>query len=493
MKIPRELRPLMLFSIFTWTIGSCAPADDYGADEQRYLLLDSRIVQKVEAAGLRHAEVRKNPANPLIREGFRDDPPRPWEARFDNVYPNVIFDREQGLFRAWYKSFVRDASSEATPIHERPRTDYSTSAEGRRRGILYAYSEDGIHWNRPELDLIDFEGSSENNLVILDFEGGVFRDERDPEPERRYKMFGRIDRDRQMAVAYSPDGLVWSEPEPWPEHNVQGDAHSNAIWSSSRNSYVGMTRDWDQVRLVVRTESSDFVHWSEPEEVLRGEGPHEQIYSMPIFEYANVYLGLPSVIHDDDTVDTELAWSPDTKNWYRILPGEAIIPRGDGLREYPDSDYDAGCIFASVPVFLEDEILLYYGGSNYYHTDWRESSLNLAHMRKDGFAGFASLNAETAVVEIGPFTVTGPHLKINADFRPGGSLRAALLGPAGEELPSFSLEESDAIHSDAVDQPVRWNGKGIESLEGNDVSVRLEFNRATVYSVAGHLEFVSDD
>jgi hypothetical protein len=41
-------------------------------------------------------------------------------------------------------------------------------------GVCYATSKDGIHWEKPELGLIGFEGSKENSTVIegnhFDFE-----------------------------------------------------------------------------------------------------------------------------------------------------------------------------------------------------------------------------------------------------------------------------------------------------------------------------------
>jgi len=59
--------------------------------------------------------------------------------------------------------------------------------------ICYAESDDGIHWTKPELGLVEFAGSRKNNIV--DFPDAnlwstcalVFEPE-DPNPERRYKM-----------------------------------------------------------------------------------------------------------------------------------------------------------------------------------------------------------------------------------------------------------------------------------------------------------------
>ena len=40
--------------------------------------------------------------NPLFHEDFFSDPPRGWEARYDNSYPNVIYDSKYGKYRCYY-------------------------------------------------------------------------------------------------------------------------------------------------------------------------------------------------------------------------------------------------------------------------------------------------------------------------------------------------------------------------------------------------------
>jgi hypothetical protein len=462
----------------------------------RYLLLDSRIIAFTDNVCLVPGNVNKDPGNPLFTEEYWADPPKIWEARYDNLYPNVIYDSKDNLFKIWYKSFIRDASSETIPVKDRPNHKYSTAAAGRQRGILYAWSEDGIDWIKPTLGLVEFMGSADNNIVQLNFEGGVFKDKHESDPVRRFKMFGRIDRpERHMAIAFSEDGIRWTAPRPWPEHNVQGDAHNNALWAPGLDRYVGITRVWaDKQRIVVRTESDDFINWIEPKEILRGEGVHEQIYSMPVFYYANVYIGLPSILNADDTVDTELAWSPDTREWHRISPGYAIIPRGKNIDNYPDSDYDAGCVYASVPVFTNEEVLIYYGGSNHYHTDWREGSLNLARMRPDGFAGFEVKDAAgPGMVRTNNFTVTGSEFNINADITDGGSLRVAVLDENGHAITGYTFADCMAITSNAIDAPVEWNGNDLSSLIGEKVAFQFMFENGIIYSFSGNLNFVENE
>ena len=87
-------------------------------------------------------------------------------------------------------------------------------------------------------------------------------------------------------------------------------------------------------------------------EVFRGD-PARQIYAMPVFRYAGVYIGLPVIFQPEtDRSHTELAWSSDTIHWHRIDPGTPLIPTSS-IRDA----YDWGCVYgAACPVVREDEI-----------------------------------------------------------------------------------------------------------------------------------------
>ena len=103
------------------------------------LFLDLRIVASTENAKLVLGAVTKHRANPLFVEEDFADPPKRWEARLDNVYPSVIYDDEDGIFKCWYKSFIVDEPSKASPRSQRPHRAYEQGA--REEGLLYASSD----------------------------------------------------------------------------------------------------------------------------------------------------------------------------------------------------------------------------------------------------------------------------------------------------------------------------------------------------------------
>jgi hypothetical protein len=435
-------------------------------DQGRYLLLDGRMIERVENADLRLGTMEKHPANPLFGEEH------PWEARFDNLYPNVIRDEQEGIYKIWYKTFTRDAVTEdgqAVPTAQRVRGTYGKFPRKRGDGLCYAVSRDGLKWEKPLLDLHPWEGQPSNLVAVGNHGVGVFKDLHETDPARRYKM---LMRSGSMAVRFSADGLHWGEIVSCREIDAAGDSHNNAFWSPERKAYVGITRLFAQgprQRVVGWTESRDFVNWTPAKEVLRGE-PTAQLYSMPVFRYAGVYLGLPAIFDTrEDRVHTELAWSPDTITWRRIEPGRALIPRGK-----TDGDYDWGCVYASVPVILKDQVRIYYGASNGPHTDWRDTYLALATLRPDGFAGYAPQDpSRPAVVVTRTLEAAGGEVRITADIEPGGWVEATLFDEKGNAQAVGRRVTRSVTDGLAVALDPRQRGK---------VRLRLQFQRAQVYS-----------
>ena len=459
------------------------------------LAFDSRVIASSENAILRPGPVKKHPANPLFCEEAYADPPRAWEARFDNVYPCVIHDEADDSFECFYKCFIIDPDSDSTPPNARPNAAYH--GRGREEGLLYAESSDGIHWTKPNLGIIEFDGGRDNNIVMRRtthglHAGGVLFDPRDPDPARRYKFLHRNAEARRMASCFSADGLHWSQPLLWREHDAVGDTHNNAIWSSRQGKYIGITRGWsDGIRTVLRCESGDFLTWTKPQEVMRGADEHDQIYSMPIIEYAGLFIGLPAIFHkgdaeaaDWDTVDTELAWSVDSHTWQRIAPGEALIPRGHG--SYPHGAYDCGCVYAAAPIFRDDDILIYYGGSNGLHNNWRESSLNLATLPRDRFAGYSPLdNAKPTMLTTAPLRIAADGLSLNAEIEAGGGIRACVLDGAGSPLPGCDFDDCVSLKRGGLACELRFTDASLDDLAGSGVRIVFALDDARLYAITG--------
>jgi len=435
-----------------------------GRSARKYLVLDSRIIARKSGVVLRPGKIKKHSANPLFGED------KPWETRFDNLYPNIVFERETGKWRCWYSPFVYYTPSKKAkwkmppPPPGRPK---------RLMALCYAESNDGIHWRKPLMKIQPFKGEPSNIVLLGPHGSGVLYDEHEKDPQKRYKLFFRAREGRVMAVAFSPDGLHWGKPHLCPEIEAAGDTHNNAFWSPERNCYVGITRLWKGQRIVGRTESPDFLHWTKAVEVLRGD-PSNQTYAMPVLRYEGLYIGFLMIFRTrEDRVHCELTWSPDTKRWFRIAPGVPFIPNGK-----EKGSYDWGCVYACFrPVVLEDEIRIYYGASDGTHYGRRKGYLALATIGRDRFAGYEPLGpAATGLIETKPIICSGSKLRITADAR-GGTVRVAVLDTFGRQIGACR-----PITGDVTDKPVIWDQTDLSDLRGTAVRLRFELSRAKLYS-----------
>ena len=372
-----------------------------------------------------------------LAEGYFLTPPVPWEQRIDNGYPNVFFDEEFDEYRCYYTCFVRDDCCVSHTLEERRNAVYRETST-RVTAILLATSKDGIEWERPKLGCVEFGGNSDNNMVLYNVHGaGVFRDEHENDPARRYKMVIRNDACGKMAVSFSSDGIHWCDPINWKTYNPEGDTHNFVWWDESLGKYVLITRTWqDGVRLAARCESEDFMEWSKPEEIYRGDGQDDQIYSMPVFQKDGYYFGLASIFHggdrmgkDFDCVDCELLYSSDTRHWNRICSGKPFIARTEG--KYGDNVPDCGCIYASAPILRNGKYVFYYFGGNGQHTNFRETFLLSAKIDPDELAGFAPKDAGGGRLITAPVMFDGDTLLLKAGLSDGGRIEVCVSGPFG--------------------------------------------------------------
>ena len=159
----RMTKHIVVFVTAATVIGAaCISMADLSAQTSprrtRFLLLDSRIIDTAENARLALGKTVKSEDNPLMAED------KPWEQRFDNLYANVIYDREDQVYKCWYSPFIVDRSAKGMTLLQRQKTRYRPP-RGREMAICYAISKDGIHWEKPALGLVEFEGSKQNNIV----------------------------------------------------------------------------------------------------------------------------------------------------------------------------------------------------------------------------------------------------------------------------------------------------------------------------------------
>ena len=115
-----------------------------------YLFIDDAHIESLEGATKGVVPAQKVSDQPLIEKTA------PWEEEWRiGSYINVIYDDEEDIFKMWYGvgRKLSDARGEEAD------------------GLAYAVSQDGYHWEKPILNLVEDNGSKANNLVFPMFSG----------------------------------------------------------------------------------------------------------------------------------------------------------------------------------------------------------------------------------------------------------------------------------------------------------------------------------
>ena len=442
----------------------------------------------------------------------------PWELMGTWIFGTVLHDEETGHYRMWY-------NTNAGP------------PEGSL--VCYATSEDGLHWHKPELGIVEFRGSTSNNIVWATGYGDAYcpsliYDPRDSDPNRRYKLYTWDVRPkgtyhfpgfpispeeqkksselcRGMWLAVSPEGIHFTAYGEEPLITEIGDVLPT-VYDEQQEQFISFTkinqvREGDDPpgrRTVGMSTSPDGLHWSTPRLVLTPDekddaqvramgGQRAEFYGLYGFPYEGIYLGFLSVFYitafaiqpgkgrgwDDGPLNAQLAYSRDGETWQRAFSREPII------RERPVGNFDrsVGAV-VNRPLVMDDEIWVYYTGSNVTHgIDYPPGylSIGLAKFRRDGFVSLGCGPVEGTLLTK-PFTVEGKALEFNLDAHRGHA-RAELVHPEGMPIEGFRAEDCDVMTEDKVRYTVSWKGRSdLSALQGQAVQLRVILRHANLYA-----------
>lgn len=457
---------------------AAAGGDDLaGAPPFRRLFLDAMVVEASEGLERVFHAAQKHPANPLIEKAH------PWEGWGPYLYGTVLWD--EGKLRMWYQGIG-----------------------GESADVSYAESDDGIRWTRPVLGIVSYEGSTENNIVGprgVCHIPSVIRVPDPPSADKRWAMYGYAG-DQGAAVAYSPDGLRWNWDRPPAQQRLfETSDVTNFFHDPYARRYVATYKTVNRRhRAVGVAVSDDGLDWRKPVDgAVFGADDLDpdatQIYGMPVFPYQGLYIGLPwiyharwikygeytepSVMHEAQegsprTVDVQLAWSWDLRQWTRTPDRAPFIPLG------PADAFDSKMIYtARAPVRVGDDLHFYYGGFNAAHDETPvDGAIGLAVLRLDGFCSMrAGERAGWLISRREVFNT--PRVVINAKCAAGGRIVAELLDRHDRVIPGFSRDECAPFTGDAVSHTLTWTTDAFpEDLRDKDKKIRFHLQSADLYS-----------
>jgi hypothetical protein len=394
----------------------------------------------------------------------------------------VFYDPKDRLFKMWYHAGWFD-------------------------GLAYAISEDGLHWQRPKLDV-----QRGTNRVLAAREGfkrdgaTVWLDHEAKDPQQRFKMFVyfRTKKWEGGEVYTSPDGIHWNEPvrtSPCGDNTSFYHDPFRKRWVYSIRSYnkSGRVRSYRAHPDFIEGATwrkEEVIDWAAADDLDQPDpelGYPTQLYKLSAVAYESLMLGLFAIFKGPPnevckkkgipkTIDLTVGFSRDGFHWYRPERRPFLAcsrKEGTWNRAYLHS---AG----GICLIVGDQIYFYFGawsgispkfGGHMY----AGGSTGLAVLRRDGFA---SMDAGTSpgLLTTRPVRFQGKYLFVNTDTK-AGELRVELLDNDARVIEPFSRANCIPVRADNTIQAVAWKGgKELTRLRGKPVKLRFYLTNGQLYS-----------
>ena len=406
-------------------------------------------------------------------------------------------------------------------------------------------SEDGIHWTRPELGIVERDGSTANNIVIESVMDGffVFRDTNpNCPPEALYKAVGLdndyADPEHGLWCYTSPDGYHFTKSHLMSVvgrfdtlntvryqdghyiayirnfHNIpDGGDQYDGLLAACRALEVDKTLN-EGIRDVRVMYSDDFVNWSFPELIRFDDGRDDPLYTNQI----TVYPRAPQILVGFPTRYVERkAWTPNydrlgSAQWRKdhIAAGrhprlcltvtdclficsrdEKLWHRNSKAFMRPTYETEFNWVYGDCyPAYGFVDI----GDENYYmytvdhHLLFRDLSdmkdvHNVVNRWKIRKEGFAGYEAgeNEEVLVTKPLTFEGSTLYLNFATSAYGHIYVDVLNEDGTEIENATSFE---IFGNHIDAPICLaDGRDYAEFAGKPVRLRFRMLDAKLYAL----------
>lgn len=484
------------------------------SDARTVLMADAEAI--LYHSGLEQVQGRPEriATNPVIAND------KPWEVAI--AYCSIQQNPSTGLYQCWYQSYAGSRAQDPT----------------RRVVLCYATSKDGLVWEKPSLGLYDFNGDPDTNIVLVgnggrsvNYGASVLIDSRDADPGRRYKLaywdFAPTEASERpgLCVAFSPDGVHWTKHPQAPllqgaygestQPPFQADAAQepqtrpsisdvmDLMWDPVGAHFSLYTKTWVDApdgrrfwkRAIVRSTSTDFVHWTAPEMILHPNRPDDgQFHGLSVVHAHGLYLGLLQRLDfggfdqgGSGRMPAELIWSQDGQHWQRPFSDDWFLPL------HPDSTaFDAGCLWTSATVMHHEKAsYLYYGAYPSWHADFNAqgTGIGVRVLPRDRWVGLHP-QGEIGQVTFKPWHIeAGSHLTLNADASEG-ELRVEWLDASGYRIQGLTQTDGPPLKGDHLEHRPKWKTRTPSGSASNTPSgmaqLRVHLQGATLYAVTLH-------
>ena len=444
-------------------------------------LFDARLIGELRGAASRRLHAPEAREIALVHD-------RPWEGN-TSLYHTVVPDG--GRYRMYYRGSHYDTRRRA---HAHPEV------------VCYAESEDGIAWRRPALNLVPFQGSTRNNVLLTgpgSHNFAPFRDENPAaDPACRYKALATVlARDRSDASGdhvgpalcawASPDGLQWHRLSEEPVITEgKFDSHNLAFWDGQARLYRAYYRDFFQhadtrVRGIRTARSADFLHWEGGEWLDYGDAAATQLYTNQVQPYPrapHVLVGFPTrfLAERDSLTEGLFMTSRDGIRFERWE--EALIRPGLNREHWGNrSNYIMNGLWETPSGLPGAPPELSLFASEGYYEGGADAVRRYA-IRPDGFVSVHAPRRGGELVTP-PIRLEGDRLLLNLSTSAAGACRVEVQDAEGEPLAGLSLEDATPIYGDGLELEPAWAEADLSRHKGEAVRFRFALEDADLFAL----------
>lgn len=397
---------------------------------------------------------------------------KPWEGP-DSAYFTVFQDGP--LVRLYYRGIVPSGDASAGQV------------------TCYAESSDGIHFARPDLGLIEFQGSKANNIIYRGVEAHNFAPFRDnnpaARPQEQYKALAGIQ--SKLFAFVSPDGVHWNKSPPEPVMTKGAfDSLNLAFWDEQARVYRCFSRYSEGgTRAIQSCTSVDFVHWSDPvPNRYPPNAPKEHFYTngtRPCPGAPHIYLSFPKRFiperkkfpeyREMGVSDAVFLSSRDGVNWDRTFLEAWVRPGPDERNWTQRSNMPAWGIVQLTP----DEFSMYISE----HYQWPDHRLRRLTLRRHGFASVHA-GATRGEFTTRPLRFSGRNLILNYSTSAAGAIQVEIQDEHGKPISGYGLGDMTALFGDELDAVIHWkSGTELSELMGKTVRFRFVLKDADLFAL----------
>jgi hypothetical protein len=411
---------------------------------------------------------------------------KPWEMGMVGAYSSVVFDKKVenliddkakgGQFRCFYEGFEPGLT---------------------RSYLCYAESQDGCVWIKPELNLVDWDGSTANNILLspemTPFNAGthganIFIDSNPKcHPEEKYKGSFKcgLPGPGEVHVMTSPDGFHWKFHGKSVCH-AHADSQNVIFYDQNIEKYRGFFRNWQgEKRSVLTAETDNFFQWPESR-LLFDVDPNAPLgidfYTPGVQHWpgttsnSSAFIAMPAMFNRvTDQTYIDLWAQSHGLTWHRIGL-DSYIPNG------PLGSTSGGMLFAGTGIFqpkteppcwsfplFQSPDLHRHGGINACVS----SAIYRADLPIDGFICIsAPTRGDFWTV---PLEFEGDNLYVTGQTTlPNGYLKVELIDAVtGEILNGVSLTDCIPVIGQFIHQSIQWKNGTLTDY--SDCILRLHF------------------